>query len=154
MAQSILCLMLERKTDLKHMPSVPALKFVTKLSFLESAIIEYHSHFLGNRAEELGTVSKQSPYTLLSKSSIFNPICINIAVNLFTSFLFHGAIAMTPFPKTLLVWEKKKYGSPLILGRNATNCCCAHLWITALFSQFCVSSRKHNKKIIFVSPHS
>nr|CCQ43826.1 alternative protein PCSK6 [Homo sapiens] len=118
MAQSILCLMLERKTDLKHMPSVPAFKFVTKLSFLESAIIEYHSHFLGNRAEELGTLSKQSPYTLLSKSSIFNPICINIAVNLFTSFSLSRGRDSDAFPQNSPRLRKKEVCIPTYLGEK------------------------------------
>lgn len=77
MAPSILFWQLERESDLKRVPSVLAFRFVAKLSFLESVLIEHHSPFPGSRTEELSEVS--SPHThRLSRSSIFNPICFSV----------------------------------------------------------------------------
>lgn len=128
MAPSILFWQLERESDLKRVPSVLAFRFVAKLSFLESVLIEHHSPFPGSRTEELSEVS--SPHThgcpRVPFLTPFASVLLSAPVGLFASLpLFQGTMIIAAlFPKSPCSREKAVEDPPSLRSEHSPAAAC------------------------------
>lgn len=108
MAQSILWLMLGRKTGLEYKPSGQTLMFATELFI--SRKCDHRQSAIPAPVETVGrnlVVARQPPCLWWSKNSIFNPIFINVIVGLFASLLLWKYLKIGKHSMSLMNQRKK-----------------------------------------------